>query len=61
MIAKPREGHKKVTWPIFAVSDGLGLNANTFQVSIGQPNISGLIHPRHVGNIIHTKMIVADK
>ena len=32
-----------------------------FQVQIGSPQISGLIHPEHIGNIIHSKIIIADK
>jgi len=30
------------------------------QVQIGSPQISGLIHPEHIGNIIHSKIIIAD-
>jgi phosphatidylserine/phosphatidylglycerophosphate/cardiolipin synthase-like enzyme len=31
------------------------------QVEIGTPSISGLIHPDRDGNIIHSKLMVADK
>merc|ERR1712012_380088 len=30
------------------------------QVHVGNPNISGLIHPDHKSNIVHTKMIITD-
>jgi phosphatidylserine/phosphatidylglycerophosphate/cardiolipin synthase-like enzyme len=31
------------------------------QIKVGTPSISGLIHPDRVGNIIHSKLMVADK
>merc|ERR1712179_539578 len=30
------------------------------QIQIGVPKISGLIHPEHNGNIVHSKMIIVD-
>lgn len=30
------------------------------QVHVGAPNISGLIHPDHTGNIVHSKLMIAD-